>query len=168
DFLALTVEARARAEAAAAGPGGEIEARAEVLRRSRSGRCRGKQIEDPLVDGRARAARVDRLNADVIRARIPEKLEALADGAFVSPGDVGIDESVGPAAGKVVVRESEATPVVGIVLELNVEREGRASGRSRLGWIGLEQHHDLRTKELARAQDAARLRRVFGRHAIGV
>src|SRR5213078_5232236 len=97
-----------------------------AIKQRRSGRCGGEQIENPLVDGGARAARVDRLDADVVGAGIPEELEALADGAFISPGDVGIDEAVGPAAGEVVVPEPEATPVVGIVLELDIGRERRA------------------------------------------
>src|SRR3979490_3266145 len=101
----------------------------------RSGGYRGEQGEDPLVDGRARAARVDRLDADVIRAGIPEELEPFADDAFVAPGDVGIDETVGPAAGEVVVREPHAPPVVRIVLELDIGRQCRARGGAGLGWI---------------------------------
>ena len=104
----------------------------------------------------------------VIRPGIPEERLAFADGAFVAPGDVGIDEAVGPAAGEVVVREPEAAPVVGVVLELDIGRERGACGGARLGRIGLEQHHDLGTEELAGAQDAARLGGVLGRHAIGM
>src|SRR5262245_58949760 len=71
---------------------------------------RGEQVENPLVDRRARAAWVNRLDADVVRACVPEQLDALADGAFIAPGDVGIDEAIGSAARQVVVGEAEAAP----------------------------------------------------------
>ena len=119
------------------------------------------------IDG-ARAAGVDRLDADVVRARVPVELQALADGALVAPGEVCIHEPVRPAASQVSLREPEAAPVVGVVLERDVGRERRPRCGARLPGIGLQQHHHLGAEQLARAQDAARLRRMLRRHAIGM
>src|SRR5215471_21627848 len=90
-----------------------------ILRCNSVGR-RGKQLKNPLVDRRPRAAWMDRLEANVIRASVPEQLNALADGALIAPGHVGIDEAIGPAARSVILSEAQSAPVVGVIRELDV------------------------------------------------
>src|SRR5262245_8422171 len=88
----------------------------------------GEQLKNPFVQGGARPARMDRLDANVICARIPEKLDPRPDCTLVSPGDVGIHEAVGSAAGKVLVGKAKSAPVAGVVFELDIVGQSCACG----------------------------------------
>src|SRR5205085_2109149 len=82
-----------------------------------------RQQGQQLLVGAARAVGADRLDADMVGARIPMFLDALADRRLVAPGDIGVDEAVRTATAEVVIAKAEAAPIVHIIVEPQVGGE---------------------------------------------
>src|SRR5687768_8904390 len=114
--------------------------------------------EQPLV-GQAGCGLVgvERLDTDMVGAGRPVLVDAPANRRRVAPGDHRVDQALGSAAGEVRRPEAEAEQVVAVVHHLEVAAEPRAADAPRAGRIGLGEDGLLRTQELVRAQDVARL-----------
>src|SRR5580693_1659128 len=133
-----------------------------AARRNASRSARGRQqFENSVVDDLPRALRRDRLDADMVGARLPVFLDAGADRALVAPGHQSVEEAIRTAAGEVFVVKVLAPPAVDVVVELEIAGERLARCLVRLPRVGFEQHPYLGAQQLAGAKDGAGLRRVL-------
>ena len=62
---------------------------------------------------------------------------------LAAPGDIGVDETVGAAARHLVVAESQAPPVIDVIVELQIRRQRLAGRRAGFFGVGFEQYPDL-------------------------
>src|SRR5207249_2949142 len=116
--------------------------RLSVMRqRLAASRCQHGQ---EVFSGPARAVGIDRLDADMIGAGVPMLLNPLADRRLASPGDIGVDETLRPAAGKILIGKAEPPPIVDVIVEPHVRAERLAGGGPRLFGIALQQDPNFR------------------------
>src|SRR5260221_3113752 len=89
------------------------------------------------------------LDADMIRAGIPMGPKTRADRLVIAPRHDGIDEAVGTAIGKIRVAKAETLPILEVVRQRHVDREGRPRSGPCLGGGRFSPNHLLRAQRPA-------------------
>src|SRR4029453_4794100 len=95
-------------------------------------------------------------------------LHTSANRLHVTPCDERVDETVAALPHEVVIGESEAAPVVGVVRQVEVSGDVPAGDRSGLVRVCLQYDRLLWQEPAVRAESAASLARMLGRDEIRV
>src|SRR5438128_8687461 len=78
------------------------------------------QVDIGSIERRFALIRMQRLNADVIRARLPVLADAPDERIFIAPRDQRADESIRPIVGELAVVEARAPPTVHVVAQAEI------------------------------------------------
>src|SRR5437879_12443425 len=126
------------------------------------------QVDIGSIERRFARIRIQRLNADVIRARLPVLADAPDERIFIAPRDQCVDESIRPIVGEIAVVETRAPPTVHVVGQAEIRAQ--IGARDLAGALGVRFQQNLLfyTEEFVWAENCARFGRLRNGRVIGM